>query len=110
MGEGQREADASGGLRQRSAGAEHDDVGIMGLVHRTDAQFRPDAGRFARDQRQPGAPRTADAAARGSRGADVDVGFAAPFAPEAVTPALQLALAAALANSRTPSVVGDVDV
>src|SRR3546814_2780323 len=72
------------GLRQRVAVAEYDDVGVMGAVHRAGAQFRPDAGRFARDQREPGAHRSAAAAARGSRCTDVDVGFAAHLAQEAV--------------------------
>src|SRR3546814_5964755 len=80
----------------------------MGAVHRADAQFRPDAGRFARDQREPGAHRSAAAAARGSRGADVDVGFAAHLAQEAVPLVFQLALADALAHLRTAVVVGDV--
>src|SRR3546814_6274210 len=80
IGEGHRQADAIGGLRQRVAVAEYDDVGVMGAVHRAGAQFRPDAGRFARDQREPGAHRSAAAAARGSRCTDVDVGFAAHLA------------------------------
>src|SRR3546814_11785601 len=77
IGEGHRQADAIGGLRQRVAVAEYDDVGVMGAVHRAGAQFRPDAGRFARDQREPGAHRSAAAAARGSRCTDVHGGFAA---------------------------------
>src|SRR3546814_13014286 len=60
IGEGHRQADAIGGLRQRVAVAEYDDVGVMGAVHRAGAQFRPDAGRFARDQREPGAHRRSD--------------------------------------------------
>src|SRR3546814_5994623 len=108
IGEGHRQADAIGGLRQRVAVAEYDDVGVMGAVHRAGAQFRPDAGRFARDQREPGAHRSAAAAARGSRCTDVDVGFAAHLAQEAVPLVLQLALADALAHLRTAVVVGDV--
>src|SRR3546814_4376826 len=64
--------------------------------------------RFARDQREPGAHRSAAAAARGSRGADVDVGFAAHLAQEAVPLVFQLALADALAHLCTAVVVGDV--
>src|SRR3546814_14555215 len=77
----------------------------MGAVHRADAQFRPDAGRLARDQREPGAHRSAAAAARGSRGADVDVGFAAHPAQAAVPLVFQLALADALAHLCTAVVV-----
>src|SRR3546814_8417027 len=90
IGEGHRQADAIGGLRQRVAVAEYDDVGVMGAVHRVGAQFRPDAGRFARDQREPGAHRSAAAAARGSRCTDVDVGFAAHLAQDAVPLVFQL--------------------
>src|SRR3546814_4607534 len=64
--------------------------------------------RSARDQREPGAHRSAAAAARGSRGADVDVGFAAHLAQEAVPLVFQLALADALAHLCTAVVVGDV--
>src|SRR3546814_10405131 len=64
--------------------------------------------RSARDQREPGAHRSAAAAARGSRGADVDVGFAEHLAQEAVPLVFQLALADALAHLCTAVVVGDV--
>src|SRR5690606_5416731 len=62
----------------------------------------------ARHQREPGAHRSAAAAARGSWGADVDVGFSAHLAQVAVPLVLQLALADALAHLRTSVVVGDV--
>src|SRR5690606_28075024 len=77
-------------------------------LQRADAQLRPDAGRFTRDQREPRAHRSAAVAARGSRGADVDVGLAAHLAQEAVPLVLQLALADALAHLRAAVVVGDV--
>src|SRR5690606_24248780 len=101
-------AERGRGTRQRVAVAEDDDVGFVRTPQDADAKLRADAGRFARDQREPGTH--GSVAGRGGRvaGADVDVGLAAHLAQEAVPLVLQLALADALAHLRAAVVVGDV--
>src|SRR3546814_2735096 len=109
IGEGHRQADAIGGLRQRVAVAEYDDVGVMGAVHRAGAQFRPDTGRFSRDQREPAAHRSADADAIRRWCMDVDLGFAAHFAQTAVPLCIHFANSNAMSHSSKAVIDGVVE-